>query len=216
MTEREKLPGKYEKQYRSAYLKAQITDICMWALIPGVDSNIASKAGRKRLQENDLLFTFIDQYLPDIPFAFEPNMRDGRFVYLPKNVCHQGIGICVSEDFPELLEVGHFWYPSDFTKIPVPLGMDQVYVSMFCARPEQLVKMVKEIYGPEKETVRDRERYCTFPFTPDNIVTLDGYFMDQIDQAAQKIRTALKDEAPQIRRNGEGLIDFMKHYKKSM
>ena len=34
--------------------------------------------------------------------------------------------------------------------------------------------------------------------------------------AAQKIRTALKDEAPQIRRNGEGLIDFMKHYKKSM
>lgn len=109
------LPSRYEKLYKSNYLKNQIADEGMWYLIPSVTGGMDSVQGARRMKENHVLFSFIDTYFPDGPFAFEPNMQDGRFVFLPPVVDHQGIGICALTEVPGFLEVGHFWYPEEFT-----------------------------------------------------------------------------------------------------
>lgn len=206
--DRDKLPGIYESRYSSEMLKEHIADDGMWFLIPGINGGMDSREGIQRLKENDLLFRFIDRFFPEGPFAFEPNMQDGRFVFLPENVHHQGVGICVSKELPGLLEVGHFWYPCEFTEKTISFGPGQVYVPMFSAKPEQLVEMVKKIYKESKEP--DHIRYCTFLFNPDVNVTLKGCFLDKMSQSVKHIRTALRKEASQIQRNGEGLILFMK------
>ena len=51
-TEREPLPKEYEKLYQSEFLKKQIADPDMWALIPAVSGEIQSKKGIQRLKEN--------------------------------------------------------------------------------------------------------------------------------------------------------------------
>lgn len=206
--DRDKLPEVYESRYNSEMLKEHIADDGMWFLIPGIHGGMDSREGIQRLKENDLLFRFIDSFFPEGPFAFEPNMQDGRFVFLPENVCHQGVGICASKDLPGFLEVGHFWYPCEFTEKTISFGPGQVYVPMFSAKPEQLVEMVKKTYIENKEP--DYISYCTFPFNPDVIVTLEGSFLDKMSQSVKHIRTVLRNEAPQIKRNGEGLIQFMK------
>ncbi len=88
----------------------------MWAFIPAVDYSINSPKGVKRLEKHHVLFEFIDNYLGEMPFAFEPNMQDNRYVLLPDDVGHQGIGVTVSSEVPGFLEVGHFWYPFEFTE----------------------------------------------------------------------------------------------------
>lgn len=135
-------------------------------------------------------------------------MQDGRFVFLPENVGHQGVGICVSKEIPGFLEVGHFWYPYEFTEKTISFGSDQVYVPMFSARPEHLVKIVQKIYIDQREP--DRTGYCTFFFGPDAVVTLKGNFLDRLSPSVKLIRTALKTQSTQVQRNGEGLIQFMK------
>lgn len=206
-----KLPSRYEKKYGSAYLKTKIADDGMWSLIPGVNSNIDSVAGTRRMKENEPLFTFIDKYFPDRPYDFEPNMQDGRFVLIPKDVNHQGIGICASKDFPGFLEVGHFWYPCEFTEKGTAFPIDQVYIAMFSSNLyNELAEMVRKVF----EGKGTDEGYCTFPFAMDCIVTLEGNFLDTMIKSVRKIRDALKDKDPQVQRNGEGLIEFMKRVVK--
>ena len=134
-------------------------------------------------------------------------LQDGRFVFLPEDVGHQGVGICVSKEFPGFLEVCHFWYPCEFTEKTIPFGPGQVYVPMFSARPEQLVEMVQRVYMEYRK--QGYMYYCTFPFNPDVVVTLEDNFLDKMSQSIRRIRTALKNETSQIQRNGEGLITFM-------
>lgn len=120
------IPSRYEKLYKSTYLKTQIADESMWSLIPGVSPDINSVTGARRMTDNAPLFSFIDTYFPDGPFAFEPNMQDGRFVFLPSVVDHQGIGICASTDMPGWLDIGHFWYPWEYTSHDTAFPVDQV------------------------------------------------------------------------------------------
>ena len=209
---RENLPGEYEEKYRSENLKQRITDLGMWSMIPSVTYDMNSPAGIKRLKENDVLFTFIDQFFLDIPFAFEPNMRDGRFVLLPHNISHQGIGICASKELPGFLEIGHFWYPWEFTSKD-KLNIDQVYIPQYSTKPDiMFADKIKKLYAESKNSKKGY--YCTFPFDPETIVRLDGCFMDQLAKTGNTIRAALKDRSLQVQRNGEGLILFMERLMK--
>lgn len=72
-------------------MKEKIADDLMWVAIPSVYDRMKSPKGKQRLQENDLLFTFIDDCFTLDDYVFEPNMRDGRYVFLPDDVHHQGI-----------------------------------------------------------------------------------------------------------------------------
>lgn len=72
-------------------------------MIPAVNYKMDSPDGIKRLEKNHILFAFIDEYFGEAPFAFEPNMQDDRFVFLPADVGHQGMGIAVSSEIPEFL-----------------------------------------------------------------------------------------------------------------
>ena len=207
--EREKLPEIYEEKYKSEILKTKIADIGMWSMIPCVTGNMDSAYGVCRLKENDLLFSFIDAYFHDMPFAFEPNMQDGRFVFLPEDVWHQGMGICVSKELPGFLEIGHFWYPCEFTNRTASVPVDQVYIPMFSSKPgSELADMVRNVYLQNDK--QKNGHYFTFPFCMNLTVKLMGHFLDRIDQSAKTIKTALKDQDPQIQRNGEGLIMFMR------
>ena len=206
--EREKLPDIYEAKYKSENLKTKIADLGMWSMIPSVTGSLNSAYGVRRLKENNPLFSFIDQYFQDVPFAFEPNMQDGRFVFLPEDVWHQGMGICVSKELPGFLEIGHFWYPCEFTDRTTSVPVDQVYIPIFSCKPgPELADMVRNVYL--KQEKRHPEHYCTFPFCINMTVTLRGHFLDRIEQSAKTIKAALKDQDPQIQRNGEGLIMFM-------
>lgn len=210
---RELLPPIYEKKYKSEELKEKIADLGMWSLIPAVTGNMNSQFGVQRLKENDPLFSLIDEFFSEDPYAFEPNMMDGRFVFLPENVSHQGMGVCASKIMPGFLEVGHFWYPPEFTSQKLP-GYDQVYVSMFSGRPDkELLDMIKRVYFDNRNSYK---KYCTFPFFTDTVVTLEGDFLDNLDESVKTIRKALKDKNPQIQRNGEGLILFMKRLSHEM
>lgn len=198
------LPPRYGRKYKSTYLKDKIVDEGMWSLIPGVNPDISGLDGARRMKENELLFEFIDQFFPDGPYAFEPNMEDGRFVLLPENVRHQGIGVCVSNELPGLLEVCHFWYPLEFRGT---FSARQAYCPVFSMKPgERLAELVKKIFN-QKE---DAEHYCTFAFTPDIVVTLKGDFLNNVNKAARTIREALKDADERTQSNGEALIHFMK------
>lgn len=120
-----------KKKYQNSVLKEKIVDPGMWNFIPGV-SPIPTKDGLKRLKENDPLFSFIDKYMSDIEFDFEPLMEDGRFICLPANPAHQGFGICVSKQAPETyLEICHFWYPAEFTNKKFTVIVDQLYMPEF-------------------------------------------------------------------------------------
>ncbi len=201
------LPGDFEKRYKSRELKDKIADEGMWQLIPAVTGNMDSQYGLSRLEENHLLFSFIDEYFGVQPFAFEPDMRDGRYVFLPDNVSHQGIGISISRDLPGFLEISQFWYPCEFTEKKISFGPGQVSVPMFSMKPgKELADMVNEVYMKEDEISGN---YCTFPFTTDIIVTLKGNFLDELEESIKTVRKCLKNENPQIQKNGEGLVDFM-------
>ena len=205
----DKLPKWLQRTIRSTYLKEEIQDDGMWSAIPGVDPRMDSAAGLRRLRYNATLFTFIDRYFPDGPFGFEPNMADGRFMFIPYIVRHQGMGICVSEH-PGWLEVGHFWYPSDYTTNPhAGIGAGQIYVPMFLTNQlDGLAAMVRDIYFDD--SVNDYDYgMCTFPFFTDCVVTLHGPFMDDVAGSCRKVREALRDRNEDIRRNGEGLCQFM-------
>ena len=208
MDERRLLPSIYEEKYTSENLKKQIADEGMWYLIPCVDCDMNSPKGRKRIKENDLLFSFIDEYLSDFPFAFEPNMLDGRFVCLPDNVRHQGIGLCVSKEIPGFLEICHFWYPAEFTEKKIGFGPGQVYVSMLSMKSaKDLAEIIRKLYSESKP---EDERYCTFTFgNPDRIVTLRGYFLDDLEGSVKKIKNALRGTTAPEKRNAEGLIEFI-------
>jgi len=200
------LPSRYEKLYKSTYLKTQIADEGMWSLIPGVTGGMDSVQGARRMKENHVLFSFIDTYFPDGPFAFEPNMQDGRFVFLPPVVDHQGIGICASTEFPGFLEVGHFWYPWEFTSHDTAFPVDQVWVCIYRTNLfDELSRFVRQWYFNDSEG-----KYCCFPFGPQHVVKLEGDFLDKVNLAIRKIRAELKDADESVRRNGEGLIEFMK------
>ena len=204
---REKLPDRFEKKYKSEELKARIADEGMWFLIPAVTGSISSPDGVRRIKENDLLFSFIDEYFPVFPFAFEPYMQDGRFVFLPDDVKHQGMGVCVSKDIPGFLEIGHFWYPQEYTEKNIPIGRGQVYIPVFSAPPgEELADMIRKVY---LRKVLPHQKFCTFPFQLNVTVTLEGDFLDELDLSINTIRDALKNEDPLVQRNGEGLIHFM-------
>ena len=214
MTKRtEKLPGDFENRYKSENLKDQIADIGMWGMIPAVNYSMSSTRGINRLEKNHTLFEFIDKYFRDEPFAFEPNMQDDRFVFLPVEVGHQGIGVTVSNDMPGFLEVGHFWYPSEFTSKSISFGLGQVYVPIFITKPsDDLAGIIQKAFMAESNT--SDSNYCTFPFSPYHVVTLSGNFGDKVSEAAQTIRNALKDADAATKRNGEGLIGFMERQMK--
>ncbi len=204
---RERLPEEFEKKYTCEALKEHIADTGMWCMIPGVNYHMDSPKGIERLKKNDVLFTFIDQYFQDMPFAFEPNMRDGRFVFLPADVSHQGIGICASAMFDGFLDVGHFWYPAEFTR-DQRLHIDQVFIPQFSARPDpEFAQKIKKLYSERID--RRGSYYCTFPFAPDCIVRLKGNFMDDVGKAGKAIREALKDQGSMIQKHGEQMIHFM-------
>ncbi|MBQ8008950.1 MAG: hypothetical protein IJ081_03090 [Prevotella sp.] len=203
------LPTRYEKLYKSAYLKTAIADDGMWNLIPSVTGSMDSVQGARRMKENHVLFTFIDTYFPDGPFAFEPNMQDGRFVFLPAVVDHQGIGICASMDVPGFLDIGHFWYPWEFTENDTAFHVDQVWVCMYKTNLfDELAETVKRWYF--REDSASEEKFCTFPFGPQHVVRLEGDFLDRMNSSIRAIRAELKDADPMVQRNGEGLIQFMK------
>ena len=204
---RKNLPGGFEEKYKSETLKQRIADLGMWTAIPAVRCSMNSPEGVKRLEGNDVLFTFIDQYFQDVPFAFEPNMQDGRYVFLPHDVSHQGIGICASKELPGFLEVGQFWYPAEFTA-KRNLHIDQVYVAQYSTRPDLIfASRIRVLYTAVPKT--KHSYYCTFPFDPDTVLRFDGDFMDQLNKTGQTIRNSLRDRSPQVQRNGEGLISFM-------
>ena len=203
---RKELPGGFEERYRSETLKQRIADLGMWNMIPCVTCSMDSPKGIKRIKQNDTLFTFIDRYFPDVPFSFEPNMQDGRYVFIPRHTWHQGIGICASKRLPGYLEIGHFWYPAEYTS-KGPLMIDQVYVAQYLNRPDSdFADKIRPLYtedsGPDSH-------YCTFPFDPDTVVRFDGDFLDHLNTTTQTIRNALRNRSPQLQRNGEGLILFM-------
>lgn len=209
---RENLPGGFEDKYRSETLKQRIADLGMWVTIPAVRCSMNSPDGIKRLEANDVLFTFIDQYFQDIPFAFEPNMQDGRYVFLPHDVSHQGIGICASKELPGFLEIGQFWYPAEFTA-KRSLSIDQVYVAQYSTRPDLVfANRIRTLYAENRKS--KQSHYCTFPFDPDTVLRFDGNFMDQLNKTSQTIRNALQDRNSQVQRNGEGLILFMERIMK--
>ncbi|MBR2822475.1 MAG: hypothetical protein IKE24_02160 [Clostridia bacterium] len=204
---RKNLPGGFEEKYKSEALKQRIADLGMWNMIPAVKCSMNSPEGIKRLEANDVLFTFIDQYFRDVPFAFEPNMQDGRFVFLPHDVSHQGIGICASKDLPGYLEIGQFWYPAEFTAKRL-LHIDQVYVAQYSTEPDLVfANGIRTLYTEKRKS--KQSCYCTFPFDPDTYLRFDGNFMDQLNNTCQKIQNALKDRSFQVRRNGEALILFL-------
>ena len=206
MPNRDSLPARYDKLYKSTYLKNQIADIAMWSLIPGVNPDINSVQGTRRMKENAPLFSFIDTYFPDGPFAFEPNMQDGRFVFLPSVVDHQGIGICASTDMPGMLDVGHFWYPEEFTEHGTAFHIDQVWVCMYSTKLyDELAELVKGIYFNESGN-----KLCSFPFGGGYVVTLEGDFLDRLNGSIKKIRNNLVTADEIVQRNGEGMVQFMK------
>lgn len=210
---REDLPGGFEEKYKSEILKQRIADLGMWGMIPAVRYSMNSPEGIKRLKANDVLFTFIEQYFEDVPFAFEPNMQDGRYVFLPHDVRHQGIGICASIELPGFLEIGHFWYPEEFSA--KGLDIDQVYVAQYSTKPDLVfANRIRALYTENRKSRQGL--YCTFPFDQDTVLRLEGNFMDQLNKTSQTIRIALRDRSPQVQRNGEGLILFMERIMSGM
>ena len=185
------LPPTWQKKFKSDYLKERIVDDGLWVFIPGVDPNMNSARGRRRLKQNEALFSFVDTYFPEGPFAIEPNMRDGRFVLIPEDYYHQGMGICASLMVPGALEVGHFWYPRDFCSDFMENDPDLVYVPVFTTvQFDELAETARSVYVPAdytKESEEARMR-CVFPFLPGLTVTLDGPFMDDADKAARPSR----------------------------
>ena len=83
---------------------------------------------------------------------------------------------------------------------------------MFSMKPgKELADMVNKVYMGEDNISGN---YCTFPFTTDIIVTLKGNFLDDLDKSIKTIRKSLKNENPQLQRNGEGLVGFMQNVMK--
>ena len=204
----------FKKQFKSKALIDKIEDDGMWGFIPEVDYSINSKKGVERLKENELLFKFIDDYFTEDKYAFEPNMQDGRYMFLPDDVGHQGIGACVSLSLPGFIEVGHFWYPCEFTEKDVTVGGAQVYVPIFSARPgKELSDLLRSVYMLENDTYH-KGYYCTFPFDAELIVKLESHFLDKMNKSVKIIRDAVKDRSEQTRRNAEGLIGFMQRIVK--
>lgn len=207
-TGRQKLPSEFEKRYSSEALKARIAADDMWTFIPAVTYSMDSADGIKRLKENQLLFDFIQEYFPDDAYAFEPNMRNGRYVFLPDNSSHQGIGVLASPYNPGYLDVCQFWYPCEYTERKIEKNIDQVCVPAFAIKPDaDLAALIRRLYIDEEEP---QSHFCTFAFDLDYVVTLKDFFLDDMDATEKVITSALKNADAMPRKNGKGLIEYMK------
>ena len=113
---------------------------------------------------------------------------------------------------PGALEVGHFWYPRDFSTRVLKNDPDQLYADMFTTIHDDVVaEMARPILAPGGYTVRPHpKRRCDFPFFLNLTVTLEGPFMDDAGKAAKTITETLRGRDEQVRRNGEGLAMFMR------
>lgn len=175
-------------------LKDRIADKEMWTYSP----QVAYRPRRKlleRLEENDPLFTFIDTYMSDLEFEFEPIMEDGRFVCLPYDCKQQGFGICVSRRHPGLLEICHLWYPCEYSSKRLKIGLKQVYVPIIYFLPYRmdgtaiLFDLIYEIFY---EGGSCGEKYCcNFTFDGKFVVKLEGDFLDDVKGAETKIKQEL-------------------------
>ncbi len=69
----------------------------------------------------------------------------------------------------------------------------------------ELVHQIRKLYAGNNQ----QKKYCTFTFDAETVVRFDGMFLDDLENTIDTIRGALKNRSSQIRRNGEGLINFM-------
>ncbi len=209
--EKLKLPAAYEKKYHSEHLKDMIADPMMWLLIPGVPGEADSPAGKKRLKENDPLFTFIDTYFPDKEFGFEPIMTDGRFVFLPPDPNHQGFGITAAKNSSVLLEVCHFWYPAEYSEKPlIANALNQLYSPGFLMASKERLRDLAQKYFYDASYENNYVGACVFPFGPDHAAVLEGYFLDNLPETEKIIRNAVKDAHPEFQNKAEAQIMFMR------
>lgn len=209
--EKLKLPAAYEKKYHSEHLKDMIADPMMWQLIPGVPGEANSPAGKKRLKENDPLFSFVDTYFPDNEFGFEPIMTDGRFVFLPEETTHQGFGICASKTSSAMLEICHFWYPAEYSEKPLIANcLNQLYAPGFLMAPGEPLRDLAQKYFYDTSYENEYVGGCVFPFGPGHAAVLEGYFLDNLPETEKIIREAVKDANPEFRKKAETQIMFMR------
>ncbi len=187
---RNKLLGEYEKKYQSEKLKELIGDPAFWRY-NNPYKPMEGAFGARRLMENDLLFTYLDRYLDDMEYAFLA-CADGRFVCVPEEPAHQGIGMSVNKDDPSRLEIGQLWYPGEFTTTDIISPLLQIYVPMYLLpidRPDVTDK-IREHFALSPK-VDSLERYCTFSFALDHCVLLEGKFLDNLPQTEKTIRKSL-------------------------
>lgn len=88
----------------------------------------------------------------------------------------------------------------------LPFGPQQVNITALSMRPdEELADMIRNVYPNEGNT----SLYCTFPYLPDLVITLNGYFLDDLNHSILTIRNGLKEADSKLQHSGEGLILFM-------
>ncbi len=179
---RKPLPGKFEKKYQSEQLKELIADEDQWIMHPPFRP-MEGAYGVRRIKANDLLFTFIDRYLGDMDYAFEPGM-DGMFICLPYYVIHQGIGLRVNREDPSRLEICELWYPGEYSGKNIMMPMMQKYSPMYLLpddRTDEVTGKIREYFALRPKSFPD-DNYCTFSFALDHCVMLEEHFLDNLPQ----------------------------------
>ncbi len=167
--------------------------------------------GARRLMENDLLFTYLDRYLDDMEYAFLA-CADGRFVCVPEEPDHQGIGMSVNKDDPSRLEICELWYPGEYSEKNIMGPFTQTYSTMYLLpddRTDEVTGKIREYFALRPKSFPD-DNYCTFSFALDHCVMLEGHFLDNLPQTEKTIRQSLATDDVAVLRNAERLISYMK------
>lgn len=201
---REHLPGMFETKYRSEYLKEKIADPLLWEMLSSeIGGSLNSAAGKRCLRKNDVLFTFIDKYLPDGSYSLAIGVP-GIFLCVPAIGRHQGIAFYVPPKSSDLMFC-HYWNPSDFSsnaKNNIGCGILNTFIA---PADEMLGGFVRDVFTEKADSP---SYYCTFAFDMTHIMVFRDNFMDDISAVQKKVDEFLKYESDDLQRAGQYLINY--------
>ena len=148
-------------------------------------------------------------------FALEPYAD--VFEFIPQSVDHQGAGFSAFES-PGMIRVDVYFFPCDYSEdssrhLP-PWAVRQ---SVFASADDALLQDFadKYILTGSKSLIKNRDKCCAIPFSPDKVAILEGNFIDHFSETKRICQDLVKGGSEDENRNCKRFLEFIKNVGKN-
>lgn len=199
------LPKTWVKKFKNNNLLDKLADIGLWFQLP----EPTTAEGKDILKFNEKMLQFADKQVED--FAIEP--YGGVFEFIPQSVDRQGTGLSAFE-VPGMIRVDVYFFPCDFSEdtsrnLPVIAVRQSVFASADDAFIQDFAD--KYILTGSKSLIKNYEKCCAIPFSPNKVAILEGNFIDHYSETKKICRDLVQGGSDEEYRNCKRFLEFIKN-----